>query len=221
MNDKAYKIFGFSIAGLLVLLILARIVGLWDLFRIPTSSNEPTIKMGSIAVAINFKKAQRREFCTFYHQEPNAQRVIYTKRLCGVPGDVVELRSNVLYVNGHNFDEGLELNHSYKVPLLFAEELIRDKHINKEDVYMMPNVDFAMINYPDSIMEKDPKAVPYPMEYSLSDYWGKPWIPSRFGPITVPEGKYFVMGDNRDNSNDSRFWGFVDEKDMKGKLLFK
>jgi signal peptidase I len=44
-------------------------------------------------------------------------------------------------------------------------------------------------------------------------------VRERYGPVTVPEGQYFVMGDNRDNSQDSRYWGFLPRHYVKGKAL--
>jgi signal peptidase I len=44
-------------------------------------------------------------------------------------------------------------------------------------------------------------------------------VRERYGPVTVPEGQYFVMGDNRDNSQDSRYWGFLPRHYIKGKAL--
>src|SRR6266511_1268207 len=45
-------------------------------------------------------------------------------------------------------------------------------------------------------------------------------VRERYGPVTVPPRQYFVMGDNRDNSQDSRYWGFLPRENIKGKALF-
>lgn len=221
LHQRTSKILGIALGSFAGIVIVARILGFWEVYRIPTSSNEPTIKTGSIVIATNLVKPRAKEFCTFYFGEKNGERVVYTKRLCGMPGDIIELRSNVLYVNGQNFDEDLMLNHAYRVPIIYAEELIRDKKIANEVVYINSDSNFALIQYADHVMKKEPRAIPQSPVVYLHEYWGKQWTPSQFGPVTVPKGKYFVMGDNRDHSYDSRYWGFVDENDMIGKLLFK
>jgi signal peptidase I len=44
-------------------------------------------------------------------------------------------------------------------------------------------------------------------------------VRERYGPVTVPDAQYFVMGDNRDNSQDSRYWGFLPRHYIKGRAL--
>jgi signal peptidase I len=67
---------------------------------------------------------------------------------------------------------------------------------------------------------------PYKIHIDSNTYSRAEWVPEdlqkrdNFGPVVIPADQYFMMGDNRDNSKDSRFWGFAQRKDFIGKPTF-
>jgi signal peptidase I len=101
-----------------------------------------------------------------YPEDPNRD---FVKRTIGLPGETIELRNKVVYVNGKALEE------SY----------VR---------FLFPPGDTG------AVAEFD--------------------VRRNYGPVTVPADHYFMMGDNRDNSQDSRYWGFMPRSYVKGKALF-
>jgi signal peptidase I len=187
------------------LLILGLIVfsirsSLADWNDVPTGSMKPTILEGD-RVFINklaydlkvpfttwhiaeWSKPQRGDIVVFYSPHDGKRLV---KRVVGLPGDSIELRNDVLIINGKTIGYA---------PI--ATELLRDVASTDRASHV-----FATEQLP----ERTHAVAGYPGVRALRD----------FGPIKVPGGQFFMMGDNRDDSFDSRYWGAVERKRIIGK----
>lgn len=167
----------FAVALLIALIVRTLLL---QAFRIPSSSMENTLLVGDHIFVnkflygyhipftkgrvLSFTHPKRGDIVVFVFPEDKSKDFI--KRVVGIPGDTVEVREKVLYVNGKAQSEPYAR---------YADGALIDTFVRQRD------------NLP---------------------------------PVVVPPGKYFMMGDNRDRSYDSRFWGFVEEDALIGKALF-
>ena len=127
---------------------------------------------------------KRGDVVVFFSPE-NGQRMV--KRVVGLPGDTVELRSNRLVVNGAR--------------VAYAEldrQIIAQIDADKRSTYRFADEQLAEPGHPVMVT---------PGKLALRT----------FAPLAVPAGQYFLMGDNRDNSRDSRYFGFVARRLIVGK----
>jgi signal peptidase I len=173
-----------SICVAVVLALFARTF-IVQAFKIPTGSMENNLLVGDHLLVNKFAVGPtlsgledallpvddivRGDILVFkYPEEPERD---FIKRVIGLPGETVELRNKIVYIDGVALDE----------------PYVR---------YLVP-----------------PREVPEDHNDAFD-------LRFTFGPVTVPAGHYFMMGDNRDNSEDSRYWGFMPREYVKGKALF-
>ena len=151
-------------------------------FRIPTQSMEDTLLIGDHIIAnkfiygtnlkpdgekvLKFTTPKRGDVIIF--RSPENPKLMFIKRCMGLPGDTMQVKDKVLFINGKKMEE----------PYVY---------------------------------HKDPRTFPATL------FNGQPMPRDNFGPVLVPPGNYFAMGDNRDMSADSRFWGFLPERLLRGK----
>ncbi|QJE01505.1 signal peptidase I [Massilia forsythiae] len=190
---------------------------LFEPFKIPSSSMVPTLLVGDLILVNKFdygirlpvlnKKIvqvgnpQRGDVMVFKYPKDMSQD--YIKRVIGVPGDKITYENKRLTVNGQPV--------AYE-PL---DDYLDDEHLayNKQFLEKLPNAPHRILNM-DAVRPINLGAVEdFPHHESCTYSYDK------FTCI-VPEGNYFMMGDNRDNSADSRYWGFVPDQNIVGKAVF-
>lgn len=168
-NTTVLKSIGLYVSSIVFAVCLALLIRTFvvQAFKIPSGAMKQTILVGDHILVDKLtydnSSPMRGEIIVFkYPVEPEKD---FIKRVVGLPGDTIEGRDKIIYVNNE--------------PLLEQYAVHTDPHVNPKGAKTRDN----------------------------------------FGPITVPDNALFVMGDNRDESFDSRFWGFVDRKNIKGKAF--
>jgi len=126
---------------------------------------------------------------------PKDESLHYIKRVIGVPGDTVEVKDKVVYLNGKAVPH---------TPVSEAEmQQVRAKLDASK--YSLDSIEA----FQEHLDNGNPVVLTDRNNFTTQN----------FGPVTVPADHVFVMGDNRDFSNDSRFWGYVPYKNIKGKAV--
>ena len=224
-----------------ILWIVNLFTGMLQIYKIPTPSNLPNIKPGDRVYSSSLKDPARYNFIVYTSANADSLNMVeeadsktasqYLHRLCGLPGDVIEMKNGVLYVNNKNFDKKLNLNNQYKIS---SAEFNLIEQVDVEEMYKwggvnMINHDSAIIVFDSVLLNKYSskiKPVLYIMPSSPdgSFKWNnknEDWKPDNFGPLKIPHDCYFVLGDNRHNALDSRYIGFVKKENIKGVVLNK
>lgn len=204
-----------SITLILTVVLVFRSV-FFEPFRIPSGSMIPTLMIGDFILVNKFSYGFKVPFSDlsmfgvnlnpiymFGESDPTRGDVIvfkypkdpsinYIKRVVGVPGDRIEIKNKVVFING---------------------EPINAKEVSGKAI--MEDMDEKFKNYNLKFYKVKTGEAEHIIQQDSDNYYK-----TDYQQKTIPKDRFFVMGDNRDFSYDSRFWGFVKREQVKGRALF-
>jgi signal peptidase I len=189
---------------------------LYEPFKIPSSSMVPTLQIGDLILVnkftygvrlpivnkkiIEINNPQRGDVMVFkYPKDPSLD---YIKRVVGIPGDKIVYKNKRLSINGK------ELSYQPLTDYLDEERLT----YYKQYLENLSGTAHKIL-----VDDRSPPYISPPRVFPLHELCT--YNLEGFA-CTVPAGQYFMMGDNRDNSEDSRYWGFVPDENIVGKAFF-
>lgn len=180
-----------------------------EAYKIPSGSMEQTLQVGDFLLVNKLvygaevpftrrrlprlQSPERGEVVVF--QWPEDPTKNFVKRLVGLPSDTLMMRDGTLFVNGRAQREQYVTHTEPGVDPTFEEFRWQRDYVVRTAVAAPPPVELGMRN---------------PGDHPSRNNWG---------PLIVPSGSYFVLGDNRDNSLDSRYWGFVPDSLLRGRPM--
>jgi signal peptidase I len=178
-------------------------------FVIPSGSMKKTLLVGDHLLVdlitfsqptkwmplVHYREPRRGDIVVFHKpvQDDNGEYMILVKRLIGVPGDRIHLRNGIVILNSVAQDQP------------HAQPTTPENHTDFLDEF--PSIAPVVTSGDPNEGTPEAWAIDFPNQIQNGD-------------LVVPPGKYFMMGDNRHNSLDSRYWGFVPRENILGRPLF-